>query len=424
MSAPVAPAAPSPTVESSRPSLLLKIGAAISIALLALTTLSLSMATGWLFGVSVSTLYGGEVLSLTNGLEPEVFEPSYWLSLAFTSIAGIWSLIRRLRKVEHAWRPIYWYAVTCATTFGVFATIDAQDLTDVPDGLTTTATLGVAWLWTYVLPIVLLVLLIKGSLMLARAANKSASAAKRVVSGCSLSVLAALYLVGTSAMPGLGIEVENRFETLDFFRGPPGYSQTDREVYVKASTMLTSRKAREHEARRFDQSDIGKCFSMLFERDGSKRSQVEWGISSLSRSLRLADAEDLAFNAMLKVCRKYSSEKVGNGEKGLEDLTKLFRTAIRNAKKTLCKRADREEIVANDELPQDEVCDRFSSTVDGINLRRVMDELSDEDRYLLNQRILGRDSREVAELLGINEAAARQRLSRLLGRLEPLLNEQ
>lgn len=129
-------------------SLWLKLVVALLLLVSGLVALVFPLATGWAFGYGFVTTFGGEILSRTNGLDPGVFEVGYWFSLWLNLALVGWSVVRAFKRREHPWRPLFWATLVQATLFGVFATLDAQGHVDAPDGLTTAATLGLAWLWT------------------------------------------------------------------------------------------------------------------------------------------------------------------------------------------------------------------------------------------------------------------------------------
>lgn len=139
-------------------------------------------------------------------------------------------------------------------------------------------------------------------------------------------------------------------------------------------------------------------------------------IRSLSRSVQWADAQELAFASLFKVCQRHAADAI-------RDLSKYFRQAVKNAMKTLCKRVHREDIVAPDELPEFDACSRFTDSEEARTLRRAMVRLSVEDQLILRlYHFEGRRYAEVASHLHITEQAARQRGYRAEKRLKEIVD--
>lgn len=109
-----------------------------------------------------------------------------------------------------------------------------------------------------------------------------------------------------------------------------------------------------------------------------------------------------------------------------EQLVKLLVTMARNklldqARKQQATRRDQRRIEAADAKALEAVAGTSSTPsqvlVGKELLQRVRDELSEEERYLVDQRILGRDWPEIAAELGERADTLRMRLTRAMNRV-------
>lgn len=393
----------------------LKVGVALAIVVAALNAL-FPLATGWLFGVGVATTFGGEVLSRTNGLDPGPFEVGYWFSLWFNVAVIGWSVARLFTKAVHPWRPLFWAALLQAVVFGVWGTLDAQGVLEAPDGMTTAAGLGVVWLWIYVLPLVLLVLLVKLGLALWGLAAKSPANARRVIAGSTMTVLMTTFLIGIPSMPGVSLH-HDEGRSFGLWRAPPGDSEGERAVYIKAAAALTSWEEDEKVAAKEDRQEFTKCMKALGTSDDFHRSVVERAVHDLATRTRLADAQDLVYGTLLNVCLRYA-------ERRLDNLFDYFWKSLKNAHSTHCRRSARTVQMANEDLPVLEECRAFSSYETEASLLRAARRLPEKKQKVLHMQFYeGRSHREIGELVGTSEEGARQLSSRAIRDLREALQE-
>lgn len=410
---PVVPESGEPVLPSRSP-FWLKVSAALFLVFGGLTVLLAPMGLGWVFGVGMLTTFGGEALSRTGGLEPHVFEVSYWMSLWLNVAVVGWSVVRRFRGKVHPWRPLFWAMIVQVVVAGVFVTLDAQGVIDMPDVLTTTAMLGVAWLWTYALPLVLLFLVFRVVWVLWRLSAKSDAAARRVIAGCAMVMLATIFLLGTPAIPGVRLEIDQS-RRLEVWRGPPGDSRTEHKVYVKASVVVTSHEEEERTANAEDKTQFSRCMRALGESSDQRSSTIAEAVQKLASRLRIADAQDLVYATLLKVCIRQTKQAV-------LELKDYFWAALRNARSTFCRVSTRQVTMSPHELPEVEACPSFMQSADVSSLMRAMRHLPEKkQRVLYLQFYEGRSHREIGEILGIGEGAARQLSSRAIGDLREAL---
>jgi RNA polymerase sigma factor (sigma-70 family) len=252
------------------------------------------------------------------------------------------------------------------------------------------------------------------AVVLWRFGASSSANARRVVAGSSLAVLGASLMLGLPSIPGEYLIVDDSIRGGPF-RGPPGDASGERKVYLGVARSITSPSEQEREARALDKEAFTRCMKALAEPSSAGVSEVERMVQRLSRSVQFADAKDLAFASLMRVCQRHASEAI-------RDLGQYFRRAVKNAMNSLCGRTAREQLFPAEDVPVYEACRQASASEDAIAVRRAMARLSSEDQLVLRMRhIEGLNYGEVAERLFVPEATARQRGHRAEKRLKELL---
>lgn len=385
-----------------------KVAVTVSLLAGALTALVFPMVSGWLFGVGMTTMFGGEILSRTDGLDLQVFEVGYYVSLWLNVGLVGWSAVRRFTRKEHPWRPLFWGTLIQTVVFGVFATLDAQGHMDAPDGLTTTATLGVIWLWTYVLPLFMLAVLWRLAVVLWRVGASSSADARRVVAGSSLAVLGATFLIGLPSMPGETLTIDDNVRA-QIFRAPPGDAGGERKVYLGVARQISSTQEDEREARRSASNPFNQCMETLGLSEGGV-SPVEMAVRNLASQLRLADAQDLAYSTLLDVCLQHSKAAILS-------LREYFWKALHNARGRFCKKASRRVTWSNETIDL-EFCQTLPSSPESRTFWRALEALSTKERQAIQMAFYeGRDHGEIAEALGISVESSRALRSNAMRKL-------
>jgi hypothetical protein len=145
-----------------------------------------------------------DLLQHTGGLEPTTFGGGYWLSLGVNAGIVLWAVVRRLRGTPAPWRPLVVLISTYVLALWLVVSIDACQLADVPDVLTTFALLGADVLVQYLLPAVLLVLLLQGAAYLWRKGRVALPAASRITAVAGCLGLAGVTAAGMLIVAGRG----------------------------------------------------------------------------------------------------------------------------------------------------------------------------------------------------------------------------
>jgi len=144
------------------------------------------------------------LLQHTGGLEPTTFGGGYWMSLGVNAGIVLWSVVRRLRGTPAPWRPLVVLISAYVLALWLVVSIDACQLADVPDVLTTFALLGADVLVQYLLPAVLLVLLLQGAAYLWRKGRIALPAASRITAVAGCLGLAGVTAAGMLVVAGSG----------------------------------------------------------------------------------------------------------------------------------------------------------------------------------------------------------------------------
>jgi hypothetical protein len=145
-----------------------------------------------------------DLLQHTGGLEPTTFGGGYWMSLGVNAGIVLWSVVRRLRGTPAPWRPLVVLISTYVLALWVVVSIDACQMADVPDVLTTFALLGADVLVQYLMPAALLVLLLQGAAYLWRKGRTALPAASRITAVAGCLGLAGVTAAGMLVVAGSG----------------------------------------------------------------------------------------------------------------------------------------------------------------------------------------------------------------------------
>lgn len=200
-----APAAPGPARSAGRVSVIREtlLGAALVVGVLGAVLPGLLLC--WLTFARLVEGGTSDLLQQTGGLEPTTFGGGYWMSLGVNAGIVLWSVVRRLRETPAPWRPLVVLITAHVLALWLVVSIDACQLADVPDVLTTFALLGADVLVQYLMPLVLLVLLLQGAAYLWRTGRASLPAARAItaVAGClglaGVTAAAMLVVAGSGA---------------------------------------------------------------------------------------------------------------------------------------------------------------------------------------------------------------------------------
>ena len=371
-----------------------------------------------------STLAGAamaEGLEQTGGLEPTTFGGGYWLAAGVNGVVLLWSLVRRLRRRPAPWSPLAWLTglYVLLIWFAVFP--DLADEIDVPDVLTTFVLLGADSLVSYLFPLLLLGVLVRGLVHLWRVGGRSSAAALQVgVTTVGLALGALTLGVGLALVDlepkTLDVAVEEFVSSLDV-AGVEG----ERRGYAALSLGLGSGLATDRAPASDTPSAFGECAERLAEPrpldPQDRRPVVERATAGLIRSgLTKADAEDVAMDTLLRVCLEHA-------KRPLDDPAAYYWKALRNNANTLRRQANREAILADEEEVEDaqalSVDERMELTEQMTTLRAALARLSAADQHVLELRYVdGLSYTDIGERLGKAETAARQQVKRARDRLE------
>ena len=123
-----------------------------------------------------------------------------------------------------------------------------------------------------------------------------------------------------------------------------------------------------------DSDSFGQCMRTLAETAGASRSDVDRAVRKLARSMVAADAEDVAYHALLKVCERHARER-------LAEIKAYYWRSIKNRAATFCRTSGRVEPIGYDELPEYEACGRFYGSEAQLELTRILGKLSATSRW-------------------------------------------
>ncbi len=142
---------------------------------------------------------------------------------------------------------------------------------------------------------------------------------------------------------------------------------------------------------------------------------------SLAVVRNVGESEDIAQEAFLEAWK--SLPRLKNPASFFPWLRQLTRNQARNFLRGQIRRKKRsrpleDEILERDADPSPSAAERLESRQNAALLRRVLDELPDEAREVITLFYReGQSTRQVSELLGLSEAAVRQRLTRARGKI-------
>jgi RNA polymerase sigma factor (sigma-70 family) len=369
----------------------------------------------WIAAVSLTTSVTAEALEHTHGLEETTFGGGYWLAMGVNAVIVLWSVVRRVRKQPAPWKPLALLAVTYLALIWVTVVPELVADLGIPDVLTTFALLGADSLASYVFPVLLSILLLRGMRHLWFVGQRSSVAAQQIgiattCLGLGCMTLAAGLLVVDVEPKSLDVAVEEFTDSLDV-EGVKGELQG----YEALSLALGSGLSRDRDAAA-SQSAFGACAERLAEPQFDSVPVLEEATKTLMRKgLDKADAEDVAMDTLVRVCMEHA-------RRGIDDPVRYYFAALRNHANNFRRRSGRSEVLDEAQVPDEtiaSVVSRMELDGDLETLLRAMARLSASDQHVLELRYVdGLDYGEIGIRLAKNEVAARQQVKRARDRLE------
>jgi RNA polymerase sigma factor (sigma-70 family) len=369
----------------------------------------------WIAAVSLTTSVTAEALEHTGGLEETTFGGGYWLSMGLNVTILLWSVVRRLRGRPAPWKPLALLAVAYLMLIWTAVVPDLAKVVDVPDVLTTFALLGADALASYVFPVLLLVLLVRGMGHLWRIGQRSSLAAQQIgVATTCLGLGCMTLAVGLAAVDlepkSLDVAVEEFTDSLDV-----GGVKGELQVYDALSLALGSGLSSDGRTGG-GQSAFGHCAEGLAQQQVDSRPVFEQAtITLIRRGLSKADAEDVAMDTLIRVCLEYA-------EKGLDNLQLYYLAALRNNANSFRRKRGYAELWDENLIADPaevEASERMALEGKLETLLAAQARLSASDQRVLQLRYVdGLGYAEIGVRLDKGEAAARQQVKRARDRLE------
>lgn len=370
----------------------------------------------WIAAVSLTTSVTAEALDHTGGLEETTFGGGYWLSMGLNVTILLWSVVRRLRKRPAPWKPLAFLAVAYLVLIWTAVFPDLANAVDVPDVLTTFALLGADALASYVFPVLLLILLVRGMGHLWGIGQRSSLAAQQIGIATTCLGLGCMTLaVGLAAVDlepkSLDVAVEEFTDSLDV-EGVKGELQ----VYDALSLALGSELSGD-QGTAASQSAFGDCAETLADLQVDRRPVLEQATSTLiRRGLSKADAEDVAMDTLIDVCLEHAKRG------GLDNPVLYYWAALRNHAYDFHRKRGKVEPWGDEVMEDPEVvaaAARMEHEGELATLLAALARLSAADQRVLTLRYVdGLSHAEIAQRLDRREAAVRQQVKRARDRLE------
>lgn len=369
----------------------------------------------WIAAVSLTTSVTAEALEHTKGLEETTFGGGYWLAMGVNASIVLWSVVRRLRKRPAPWQPLAFLAVAYLVLIWVAVVPDLVNAVDIPDVLTTFALLGADALASYVFPVLLLILLVRGMGHLWRIGQHSTVAAQQIgIASTCLGLGCMTLTVGLLAVDvepkSLDVAVEEFTDSLDV-----GGVKGELQVYDALSLALGSGLSSDQRTGG-GQSAFGHCAETLAQQQMDSQPVFEQATNTLiRRGLSKADAEDVAMDTLIRVCLEHA-------KKGLDNPLLYYWAALRNNANSFRRKSGRaelwdENLIADPE--EVEASERMALEGKLETLLAALARLSASDQHVLQLRYVdGLDYAKIGERLDKHEAAARQQVKRARDRLE------
>jgi RNA polymerase sigma factor (sigma-70 family) len=281
--------------------------------------------------------------------------------------------------------------------------------------LTTFALLGADALASYVFPVLLLVLLVRGMGHLWRIGQRSSLAAQQIgVATTCLGLGCMTLAVGLAAVDlepkSLDVAVEEFTDSLDV-----GGVKGELQVYDALSLALGSGLSSDGRTGG-GQSAFGHCAEGLAQQQVDSRPVFEQAtITLIRRGLSKADAEDVAMDTLIRVCLEYA-------EKGLDNLQLYYLAALRNNANSFRRKRGYAELWDENLIADPaevEASERMALEGKLETLLAAQARLSASDQRVLQLRYVdGLGYAEIGVRLDKGEAAARQQVKRARDRLE------
>lgn len=356
-----------------------------------------------------TTIYSmvGELLEVTGGLDRGLFDSArLWATLVNGAVLG-WCVVRRARRgsTGSAWAPLVALWLGYLAALWVLIPLDLYSEWDVSDPLTTFFLVGAAMLIGPGLLLLALEMVLRALRAGWRSAGRSEAGRRRVLVGSALigTTLMSLTAVGFvastrgylgDALQPLGVE-----DDLD------AMVTLEREWFVSASGALTPT------AQGFDAGGettrMVDCYEELTQHGfigdaalmKATRRAMKMGLSD-------ADATDLAWDALTRVCSHYAVEHIA-------DLRAYYGRAVENALNDEHRRRMRTDeiaealrrVIGHDGWPPLPERDR--------RVRQALDELDEQARRVIIYRLVdGYSHEQIGARLGKSRGAAAQVFSR------------
>ena len=381
---------------------------------MALPTLALL----WLASVTLTTGLTAEALEHAGGLEPTTFGGGYWLALGVDATVVLWAVVRRMRGRAKPWRPLAWLVGIYALLLWLVVFPELATGLDLPDVAISFVLLGADALVSYLFPIVLLVILVRGANHLWRIGRVSSASAQRIGSVAACLGIGSLTLAaGVAAVDiepkSLDVVVDELVSSLDV-EGVEGERQTYAALSLGLGSGLGSGSGKRATLR--GSTAFSECSNALTRKSLEDGPLVEQAFRTLmTRGFGKADAEDIIMDTLLRVCQKHA-------DKALYDVGAYYWRAMLNNSKTFGSRAYRGRTTWDDDFYEHY---GEPSPAEQVELRQLhaplqaaLAQLSPSDREVLEMRFVDTLSHaEVAARLGKREAAVRQQTKRALDRL-------
>ena len=199
-----------------------------------------ALALLWFASVTLTTGLTSEALEVAGGLQPTTFGGGYWLALGVDVVVVLWALIRRLRGQAAPWRPLVWLVVAYAAALWLIVFPELATGLDLPDVAIAFVLLGADALVSYVFPMALLVILVRGVAHLWRFGALTSRSAQRIGSMAACLGIGSLTLA--AGVAAVDIEPKSLEVAIDEFTSALDVDgvEGERQAYAALSLGLSS----------------------------------------------------------------------------------------------------------------------------------------------------------------------------------------
>lgn len=361
----------------------------------------------------------GDMLRNIGALSDGSFQPAWWIGTVGGLLFTAFSLIRHRFKHPHAWRPLIIWTACCALGLTVLLPLERFGGVDLPDLLLSSLAIGGLTTLAYAGALILAATCLRWARRSWREGTASPAQLSAALQRHGFFALLVLLVYATVLLPlspGRRLQPKKLWaataEWVEETWLPAGPDALQAQLARPGAQIHTSGSGPIRKRGDARGAAVSACLEDLSQRLWANGERVLKSQQDrlIRRGINRADAEDLVFNALLRICEK-------DARTPLDDRAQYFAKSVSNGCKDLHAGRRRRGFAALDE--QQACPSTFEALAESeaqlTALHAALRACKPEQREVLTQRYFRKLSYEkIAERLGEKAATIRKRGERAL----------